>query len=159
MGYRNEAWTNRTPLHPVWLSMRQRCYNKKNADYPSYGARGIKIHISWRDNFKAFYNWALKNGYRAGLEIDRRNNNSSYAPSNCRLVTRETQCRNTRIRKDNTSGFRGVGSQKGRFRAYINVSYKRIHLGYFDYPWTAGMVYDSYVLINNLEHTQNYRKD
>lgn len=42
------------------------------------------------------YDWAIKNGYREGLALDRKNNNKGYSPTNCRWVTTKENCNNTR---------------------------------------------------------------
>lgn len=77
--------------------MKSRCYNKNSKKYQNYGARGIAVCDKWKNNFKAFYNWALKNGYEygKGLSIDRINNDKEYSPNNCRIVTMFVQSRNT----------------------------------------------------------------
>lgn len=61
--------------------------------------------------------------------------------------------------KHNRSGYRGVHMSKtGKFIAQISVNKKRIHLGSFTYPYTGAYAYDSYVLMNNLEHTMNFAR-
>ena len=52
---------------------------------------------------------------------------------NLRLATREQNMANSRKRSDNTSGFKGVCwyEQSGKWRAYIMVGGKKMHLGYF----------------------------
>jgi hypothetical protein len=82
-------------IYRRWLRIKDRCLNKKNSRYKDYGGRGISICKSWL-KFKNFYNWCIANGYVEGLEIDRKNNNSGYKPSNCRFVTTKTNCNNTR---------------------------------------------------------------
>lgn len=59
-----------------------------------YGGRGITICDEWRDNFQAFYDWAISNGYDDNLTIDRINNDGNYEPSNCQWVDTRTQNRN-----------------------------------------------------------------
>ena len=67
-----------------------------DVDYKNYGARGIKICDEWKNDFKAFYDWAMSNGYADNLTIDRIDVNGNYEPSNCRWVTKEIQNKNTR---------------------------------------------------------------
>lgn len=77
-------------IYAIWNGMKGRCYRKNDKGYKNYGARGIKICDEWLDKEKGFINfqkWALNNGYKEGLSIDRINNNDDYKPSNCRWVT------------------------------------------------------------------------
>jgi hypothetical protein len=41
-----------------------------------------------------FVKWALANGYKSGLDIDRIDNTKGYGPDNCRFTTRRENCRN-----------------------------------------------------------------
>lgn len=50
----------------------------------------------WANNYESFYNWAIRSGYKNGMEIDRINNNENYCESNCRFVDKETQANNKR---------------------------------------------------------------
>lgn len=86
-------------LYKVWQGMKTRCYNKNFIYYKNYGGRGIKICDEWLDNFNTFYKWAINNGYKEGLTIDRINNDGIYEPSNCRWITRAEQNRNQRKNK------------------------------------------------------------
>jgi hypothetical protein len=79
--------------------MKDRCYNKNNKSYKNYGGRRIKVYYEWKDNFINFYNWAIENGWEKGLQIDRKNNDGNYYPSNCRFVTPLVNMRNNRQSK------------------------------------------------------------
>lgn len=85
-----------TKLYRAWASMKDRCYNTNAVEYKRYGSRGIKVCDEWRNNFEAFYGWAMANGYEDGLSIDRIDVNGNYEPNNCRWVDMKTQGRNRR---------------------------------------------------------------
>ena len=77
-----------TPLYGTWENMINRCENSNYTGYKRYGGRGIKICSEWRNDFKAFRRWALVNGYKEGLTIDRIDNDGDYEPENCQFLTR-----------------------------------------------------------------------
>jgi len=84
------------PLYLKWHHMKQRCYLKTWARYSDWGGRGIVVCDEWKNDFMAFYNWAMNNGYENGLQIDRINNDGNYEPSNCRFVTAKENANNRR---------------------------------------------------------------
>lgn len=84
-----------TKLYYIWSNMKNRCFNKKCKDYIFYGARGISVCNDWR-SFEFFDEWAIENGYREGLSLDRIDNDRSYCPENCRWVTMNEQFNNRR---------------------------------------------------------------
>lgn len=75
------------PLYRKWSGMITRTTNKKEDRYKNYGGRGISVCDEWKNNFIAFYDWAMENGYKKGLSIDRINNDGNYEPSNCQWLT------------------------------------------------------------------------
>lgn len=62
---------NDHPLYRKWNGFKTRCYNKNNPKYHRYGGRGVIVCNEWVNNFKAFYDWAILNGWEEGLQIDK----------------------------------------------------------------------------------------
>lgn len=97
-----KRWNTLKHEHPriycIWQSMKSRCYYQKNKFYHCYGGRGICVCDEWSNSFNKFANWALGNGYRDDLTIDRINVDGNYTPSNCRWITMGAQQKNKRKR-------------------------------------------------------------
>lgn len=118
----------------IWNSyrgMKERCTNKNNNRYESYGGRGISYDPKW-ESFDGFLDDMFPT-YQEGLELDRIDVNGNYCKENCRWSTQSEQCYNQRLRSDNKSGKSGVWweERKGKWLAYIRVNNKQIRLGLF----------------------------
>jgi len=126
---------SKTPLYPVLNNIKDRCNNTDNEEYHNYGGRGIKVCKEWSNSMGivAFTKWAENNGYKKGLQIDRKDNNGPYAPWNCRWVTPKVNSNNKR----NTLVVNYEG-QKLSFTDYtkllgivnLNTARKRVKLGW-----------------------------
>lgn len=88
----------RTPTYSVWTNMKTRCLNRRNAAYPLYGGRGIKVCERWMK----FENFLADMGDKPeGKSLDRIDVNGNYEPGNCRWATANEQARNQRTTRLN----------------------------------------------------------
>ena len=82
-----------TRLFSIWRSMKKRCLLPSHEAYYRYGGRGVVVCIEWM-KFESFSIWAMKNGYKENLTLDRIDNNQGYHPNNCRWATYKEQSQN-----------------------------------------------------------------
>lgn len=130
-----------TRLFRVWTAMLERCFNKNNDAYKNYGGRGITVCEEWKNDYIPFRDWALQNGYKKHLTIDRENNDGNYEPTNCRFVTYKVQSTNRRPSLTTTENLPGVRSLGKQYNARINIDGKRVSCGTFK---TAEEAYTAY---------------
>ena len=87
-----------TRLYRTWKSMKSRILNLNNEFYKDYGGRGITICNEWLE-FIPFRDWSLTHGYKENLQIDRKENEGNYEPTNCRWATAKENANNRRGKK------------------------------------------------------------
>jgi hypothetical protein len=113
------------PLYMIHRDMINRCYLKTRLCYKNYGGRGITVCEEWRNDVKAFYDWAISNGWRKGLEIDRINNNGNYEPSNCRIATAKINAQNRRNSHNLT--WNGITMNLAEWANKTGIHYKLLY--------------------------------
>lgn len=127
------------PFYSVWLTMKDRCLNKKNKDYHNYGGRGISVSDLWKKyvNFKQdmYTSYLLhKEKNNTGTTLERIDNNTGYSKENCRWATAPEQQKNTRQNREITSG--GMTKIVADWARELNVPpialYKRMYRGWSD---------------------------
>lgn len=90
---------SKTDIYNIWIGIKMRCYNENNEDYYNYGGRGVTMCAEWYDNPEAFIKWAIDNGWKSGLEVDKdKNGGLIYSPENCVVITKKN---NSNHRRDN----------------------------------------------------------
>lgn len=123
-------------LYGIYNGIKKRCYNKNEIRYRDYGARGIKMCDEWLDpycGFDNFVDWALANGYKDDLTIDRIDVDGDYCPQNCRWLALKDQNQNKRttIWVD----YRGEHIQLRVLCEREGVSYDTVHDRLFKRGW------------------------
>lgn len=80
-------------VYNAWWNMKNRCTNPKSSRFYTYGERGIGLCKEWEDP-KAFISWAVKNGWKPGLTVERNDVNKGYSPENCSIIPYKKQAQN-----------------------------------------------------------------
>lgn len=117
--------TCKTKLYHIWTGIKDRCYNKNAPRYKNYGGRGIIICNEWKEEFLNFKFWALNNGYKEGLTIERIDVNGNYCPENCKFIPKQQQAFN----KQNTIKltYKGQTKRLKEWADLFNIKYDTLH--------------------------------
>lgn len=142
-----------TRLSSIYRAMKRRCYYSKDKRYASYGGRGIKICDEWLNpeiiitekgrssrGYITFKEWAISNGYKDNLTIDRIDVNKGYSPENCRWVDLETQANNTRRNKYVT--YKGKTQTLPQWCRELKLDYNKIRQRIFTYHWSIDKAFE-----------------
>lgn len=81
------------PLFSAYTHMIDRCVNPKHKEYSRYGGKGITVCKEWLENSNTFYEWAMNNGWKLGLSLDKDELSKKmgihppiYSPDTCQWV-------------------------------------------------------------------------
>ena len=128
-------------LSSIYRSMKNRCYNVKSINYKWYGGRGISICSEWINKekasipntnirnttkgFLAFRTWALSNGYKEDLTLDRINGDKDYSPDNCKWVTMKEQ--NNHTKHNRMCCYNGQTRPLVQWCEILNLNYSKVN--------------------------------
>lgn len=83
-------------LYRIWCNMKSRCLNSNTPAFKNYGGRGITVCQEWVASYANFESWAMANGYKNDLTLERKDANRNYEPLNCTFIPKSKQSSNTR---------------------------------------------------------------
>lgn len=121
-------------LYDEWRDMKSRCANPRDKRFKDYGGRGITVCAEWANSFEAFRDWALANGYRDDLTLDREDNDGNYCPENCRWATKKEQQNNRRCNHMLT--YRGKTQTMAQWADETGISYRALQKR-LKYGWST----------------------
>lgn len=80
-------------LYRIWKAIRTRTSNSNIPCAKYYSGKHIELCEEW-NSYLNFKEWAINNGYKDNLTIDRKEGNKGYSPENCRWADSKTQNNN-----------------------------------------------------------------
>ena len=131
------------PLNHRWYSIKDKCYNEKCSQYYKYGALGVRMCDEWLNDFKAFYDWCMANGWEQGLQIDKDIKARAvgqvpgllYSPEFCSFVTRKENCNSKR--NNRFIEYNGETKTVSQWADITGIKATRIYARVFKLRWSV----------------------
>lgn len=117
------GYSHKERLYQTWQNMRRRCMDPTNNRWNQYGGKGISICLEWNE-YSIFRAWAMANGYRDNLSIDRIDNNGNYCPENCRWADAKTQTNN--CSRNRILEYNGQRFTMAQMAEYLGLTYSAL---------------------------------
>ena len=121
-------------IYRTYTDILTRCYGPNNKAYKYYGGRGILVCKEWYEDFMIFYQWAIANGYKDNLTIERIDVNGNYEPSNCKWIPRSEQTKNTRLTKP--ISYNGKSQILPMWADELGINKRTLYARLFTYHWS-----------------------
>ncbi len=148
--------TKNKRLYNIWSCMKQRCNNPNHTAASWYHDKGIRVCEEWKD-FYCFQKWALENGYKETLCIDRIDSDKGYEPSNCQWISMDNNRRKA-LEEGRKSNGRKNTAKHGIFMV-VKVTRGRTSAGRLALVIKTGLSkHDSLVLAESLEKEKKSSK-
>lgn len=139
-----------TRIYSIWCGVKKRCNNPKCKNYNLYGGSGISICEEWNNDFMAFYEWSMKNGYQDSLTIDRIDSSKGYSPDNCRWATRKEQ--NNNRRNNLKISYNGRTQTLKQWCDELNLKYELVRSRIKD----SGMTFEEAICAGDPKESNHY---
>lgn len=126
------------PLYGIWVNMKRRCSDKKADNYMNYGGNGVSVCNRWNRSFISFYNWAIQNGWKEGLQLDKDlkapgKTGKLYCPRYCSFVTPKENCKGRKSTRFFT--LNGITLSLVEWCEKLNINYHRVRARLYTGKW------------------------
>ena len=127
------------PLYKIYHGIIKRCYNSKCKAYIRYGGVGIKMCDEWKNDFVNFYDWAIKNGWKKGMEIDKDKIPKElgtpvtlYGPETCSVLTMKENMNNQSTNRviEHLGRKQTLSQWADEFKISYKCLWRRLNLGW-----------------------------
>ena len=89
--------TTKHPLYMRFHHIKERCYNPSVNDKPYY--ENINVCKEWLMDPGLFYKWAINNGWKPELVIDRIDSEKDYSSKNCQFISALENTKKAHLRR------------------------------------------------------------
>lgn len=119
----------KSALYRIWAGIKDRTNPNNHNNKNNYRKLHITMCDEWKNDFKAFYDWAISNGYKeeklpngkSKWTIDRIDGTKGYYPENCRWATSKQQANNQLTNKMIT--YKGKTQNLSRWCEELGLKY------------------------------------
>jgi len=129
----NNHGLSKHPLYRIWAGILARCYTPSASNYSIYGGKGVRVCDLWKNDFTSFYKWALSNGWKKGMQIDKdilaKKKNvaaNMYSPDLCSIVTSKENCNNKKSNR--VIEYNGVSLNIKQWASKIGINRVTIYM-------------------------------
>lgn len=148
---------SKTTIYKKYLGIKERCFNKNCEAYKYYGGRGITVCDEWKNNFQNFYDWAMSNGYKDDLTIERIDFNGNYCPANCKWIPRSEQTKNRRNVHKIT--YKGKTQSLSDWARELNISFNTLYQRVITSKWNITKSFEKPILKRNRVYKQAIKNE
>ena len=141
------------PLYKIWYNIITKVYGSDNVNI-----NAVNVCDRWL-RVQQFNDDILPN-YSKGLYVTRIDGAKDYCLDNIKLVTKSEIVTSSKLRSTNTSGYRGVTTNKdnNNYVARLTLNNKKVYIGSYATATEAAAAYNDYVIKHDLDRPLNELK-